>query len=67
MGSTGPLSRNRDAPGHYSPTGAWGDPTLATVAKGRALVDALLEAIIGEIRALGREDYVPDPPREQYV
>jgi len=65
--SAGPLTRNPDGPGHYSPTGAWGDPTLATAEKGRALLSALVEAIVQEILDLQCDDYVPDPPRKQYL
>lgn len=36
----------------YSPTGAWGDPTLATREKGERLVTALLEAVLRDIEAL---------------
>ena len=31
----GPLTRDPHGKGTYSPTGAWGDPTLATREKGR--------------------------------
>lgn len=65
--SAGPLTRSPDGSGHYSPTGAWGDPTLATADKGRVLVSALVEAIVQEILDLQCDDYVPDPPREQYL
>ncbi len=63
----GPLTRDSREPGHYSPTGAWGDPTLATAAKGQALTDALVEAIVAEIEALRREDFCPEPPRGRYL
>ncbi len=39
-------------PGVYSPSGSWGDPTLATTAKGKALVDALIDAIVADIERL---------------
>jgi creatinine amidohydrolase/Fe(II)-dependent formamide hydrolase-like protein len=31
--------------GAYSPTGVYGDATLATAGKGRKVIDALIEAI----------------------
>src|SRR5271170_2499259 len=36
----------------YSPTGAWGDPTLATREKGQILVEATVRAILGDIQKL---------------
>ena len=49
----GPLTRNpRASEGTYSPTGAWGDPTLATKEKGQILVDATMKAILGDIANL---------------
>jgi len=49
----GPLTRNPKATeGTYSPTGAWGDPTLATKEKGQILVEATVKAILGEIEDL---------------
>jgi len=49
---TGPLTRSPDGPGTYSPTGSWGDPTLATRAKGERLVAALLDALVVDVEAL---------------
>ena len=48
----GGLTRNPDGPGTYSPTGTFGDPTLASREKGRKVVEALLSAVIAEIGAL---------------
>jgi creatinine amidohydrolase len=51
----GGLTRNPfAATGVYSPTGAWGDPTLATVEKGRIVVEALVERLLLAIAALAR-------------
>jgi len=36
----------------YSPTGAWGDPTLATREKGRIVVEATVKAILRDIQNL---------------
>ena len=49
---SGPLTRNPDGAGVYSPTGSWGDPTLATRAKGERLVTALVAALVVDIDAL---------------
>ena len=49
---TGPLTRNPDGPGVYSPTGSWGDPTLATRDKGERLVHALVDALVADVDAL---------------
>lgn len=49
----GGLTRNPNANyGVYSPTGAWGDPTLATVEKGRAYIEALLDEIVKAIEKM---------------
>lgn len=48
----GPLTRDPNGPGIYSPTGSWGDPTLATRAKGERVVRALVDALIADIESL---------------
>ncbi len=49
----GPLTRDPSATtGVYSPTGAWGDPTRATVEKGQRLVEALVAHVVSEVKAL---------------
>lgn len=49
----GPLTRDpKNAAGTYSPTGVWGDATLATRAKGRVLAEALVDGIVKEIEEL---------------
>lgn len=45
----GPLSREPGGGGVYSPTGIWGDPTLATRDKGERLTEGLVAAILREI------------------
>lgn len=51
----GRLTRNpRATDGTYSPTGIWGDPTLATVEKGKKLTEALVQAVLKEIEDLRR-------------
>lgn len=48
----GPLRRVRDRPGLYSPTGIFGDATLATREKGRVVVEATVAGILAEIERL---------------
>jgi creatinine amidohydrolase len=48
----GPLTRDPKGHGTYSPTGAWGDPTLATREKGQAVVESLLSTILKDIEDL---------------
>lgn len=51
----------------YSPSGIWGDPTLATPEKGRVIVDALVKGILADIDELRRatppEPAAPTAPR----
>jgi creatinine amidohydrolase len=49
----GPLSRVRGS-GTYSPTGTYGDPTLATRAKGERVLAAFVDAVVAEIEELRR-------------
>ena len=46
------LTRDPEGAGHYSPTGIWGDPTLATREKGEILVETAIKEIAAQIRAL---------------
>jgi creatinine amidohydrolase len=46
------LTRKPDGKGVYSPTGAWGDPTLATREKGQAVVESNVSSILAEIESL---------------
>lgn len=48
----GRLTRNPKAEGTYSPTGIWGDPTLASRDKGEKLVEALISGVLKEIEDL---------------
>jgi creatinine amidohydrolase len=43
------LTRREGGAGTYSPSGIWGDPTLATAEKGRVLVEALVAGILADI------------------
>jgi creatinine amidohydrolase len=47
-----PLTRRPDGPGRYSPSGIYGDATLATRAKGEVILPAFLDALAAEIDAL---------------
>jgi len=60
---TGPLTRDPSGPGIYSPTGTWGDPTLATRAKGERITKALVEALLADIDALRRAPLPTAAPR----
>jgi creatinine amidohydrolase len=46
------LTRNPEGEGHYSPTGIWGDPTLASKEKGKVLVETAVKEIIKQIKDL---------------
>jgi creatinine amidohydrolase len=46
------LTRDPEGSGHYSPTGIWGDPTLATKEKGKIIVDATIQEIVKQIKDL---------------
>ena len=60
----GPLTRDPAGRGVYSPTGTWGDPTLATRDKGRQVTEALVEGILAEIEDLRRSP-IPGPSQGQ--
>jgi creatinine amidohydrolase len=46
------LTRDPEGEEHYSPTGIWGDPTLATREKGKIIVENTVSAIIEQVREL---------------
>ena len=48
----GALTRVKGAPGTYSPTGIWGDATLATREKGERVVEALVAGVLRELGEL---------------
>lgn len=48
----GPLTRDPKGKGLYSPSGIWGDATLATRAKGKIVVEARMQAILADLRAV---------------
>jgi creatinine amidohydrolase len=56
----GGLTRDPQGKGTYSPTGAWGDPTLATREKGQAVVESLVTTILKDIDDV-RQATIPPP------
>jgi creatinine amidohydrolase len=50
----GPLTPNRNVRGRYSPSGVYGDATLATREKGEKVVEATVAGVLKEIDALRR-------------
>jgi creatinine amidohydrolase len=57
----GGLTRDPHGKGTYSPTGVWGDPTLATREKGQAVVESLVTTILKDIEDLRQT--APQPPK----
>jgi len=55
----GPLTRDPHGKGTYSPTGAWGDPTLATREKGQAVTESLVATILKDIDDLRQTPLTP--------
>lgn len=56
----GPFTRSPDGAGTYSPTGTWGDPTLATAAKGERIVAALVQVLVRDVESV-RTAPLPTP------
>jgi creatinine amidohydrolase len=46
------LTRDPNGNGHFSPTGIWGDPTLATREKGQVIVYSMVSAIVEQINKM---------------
>jgi creatinine amidohydrolase len=46
------LTRESQGTGNYSPTGVYGDPTLATKEKGEVIVDATVREVVRQVREL---------------
>jgi creatinine amidohydrolase len=55
----GGLTRDPQGKGTYSPTGAWGDPALATREKGQAVVESLVATILKDIEELRQASSLP--------
>jgi creatinine amidohydrolase len=56
---SGPLTPNAGEPGVYSPTGIYGDATLATAEKGRIIVEATVADLVRDVAGL-RKVVLPD-------
>jgi creatinine amidohydrolase len=50
--ATGGLTRSPSGEGSYSASGIYGDPTLATLQKGKIVVEAIIQGILQEIEDL---------------
>jgi creatinine amidohydrolase/Fe(II)-dependent formamide hydrolase-like protein len=60
----GPLTRDAgNAAGHFSPSGVFGDPTLASWQKGALVTEAVVADILAEIDALAAAPAPPGEPR----
>ena len=57
----GGLTRDPNKLGTYSPTGAWGDPTLATREKGKIVVEGMVVGIVKEIEELRKTPLTKAP------
>lgn len=58
--ASGGLTRDAAGKGIFSPSGVWGDATLATPEKGRIVVEAIVAHILGELESL-RSSTCPRP------
>jgi creatinine amidohydrolase len=59
----GPFTRDAgNAAGHFSPSGVFGDPTLASWRKGERVTEAMIADILGEIDALAAASLPPGAP-----
>ena len=56
--ASGGLTRVEGGEGVYSESGVWGDATLATVEKGRIIVEATVRGVLEDIEALRAMDVV---------
>jgi creatinine amidohydrolase len=60
----GGLTRDPNGSGTYSPSGVWGDATLATRDKGKIVVEALVKSILAEIEQLRSAAVPTAEPRQ---
>jgi creatinine amidohydrolase len=60
---SGPLTPHAGEPGVYSPTGIYGDATLATAEKGRIIVEATVADLVRDVAGL-RQVALSDPGGE---
>ena len=60
----GPLTRDAaNESGHYSPSGVFGDPTLATWQKGERVTAAMLDSLVADVDALAGAPLPAGRPR----
>ena len=59
---SGPFSRSDPDNPRFSPSGVWGDPTLASEEKGRRLLAAMVDDLFATVEALqGEQQAAPRP------
>jgi len=63
----GPFVREPKEGAHYSASGVYGDATLASIEKGRAVVEGLVADLLGELDALRAAAVPPGSPRSPLV
>ncbi len=64
---SGPFRRHPGQPGFYSPSGVFGDATLASAAKGRWVLKQLSRQISQQISGFSQPDWQPEPAEERYL
>lgn len=47
----GPLTPSDSSSPNYSPSGSFGDPTLATLAKGKVLLESMIDDLVEQVRS----------------
>ena len=57
---SGPMTRQKDAPGLFSSTGVFGDATVATREKGRVIVETLVDGVLADVARI-RTAALPEP------
>lgn len=68
LNKKGPFSRVPDSDiGIYSPTGSWGDPTLATYKKGEIVTERLVVKLVTLINEFLNESFIPRAAKDCYL
>ena len=60
MAVSGPFSRSEQDNPRFSPSGVWGDPTLASDEKGRRLLAAMVDDLFAAVEALQTEQFAKE-------
>lgn len=60
MAVSGPFSRSDPGNSRFSPSGVWGDPTLASASKGRRLLAAIVDDLFAAVDVLQREQFAKE-------